>query len=151
MSYRIPYNQLPNLGTLQEFDIVPGLRPAFEEGSMTVGDLTNFVTPYKVYRADMTQVAATDPTVDYIYENRIGSIVWTYDTIGSYIGTLTGGFLGYVPQTSRVFFTSGGVSVCYYTIYKIDDDNIRIKTIDKTFLDSDDLLKTTFVEIFVYP
>lgn len=150
MPLRIPYNQLPNLGALESGDIIPGLRPAFDEGSMTVGDLSNFVNPAKVYRVDMSQTGSSDPVVNYEYENWVGNIVWTKSTNGVYIGTLIGAFTGYVVNSSRCFY-GGPYYPYFYHISKIDDDSIQILTTDTAYTRLDDILNNTFVEILVYP
>ena len=149
MPLRIPYNQFPNLGALESGDILPGLRPAFQEGSMTVGDLTTFVNPGKVYRVDMSQSGSADPVVNYEYENWIGSIVWTRSTNGVYVGTLTGAFTGYVVNSSRCYY-GGAYFPYFYHISKIDDDSIQMITTDQIFTRLDDMLNNTFVEILVY-
>jgi hypothetical protein len=151
MPLRIPYNQLPNLGALESDDIIPGLRPAFEEGSMTVGDLTNFVKPGKVYRVNMSQSGTSDPTVDYVWENEIGSIVWTYNGTGIYWGTLTGAFADYdLPRLARVYFISVDNNPNYYKVQKIDDDTIQIIVQDYTFAFANSRLNQSFIEIFMY-
>jgi hypothetical protein len=150
MPLRIPYNQLPNLGALQSGDIIPGLRPAFNEGSMTVGDLSNFVNIGKVYRVDMSQSGSADPVVNYEYENWVGNIVWTRNTAGSYNGALTGAFVGYVVNSSRCYY-GGAYFPYFYHISKVDDDNILMIVTDETFGRNDGLLVNTFIEILVYP
>jgi hypothetical protein len=152
MPLRIPYNQLPNLGALESGDIIPGLRPAFEEGSLTVGDLTNFVNPGKVYRVDMSQSGSGDPVVNYEYENWIGTITWTYTSTGVYNGNLSTAFSGYVPEQTRTYFNAlVGASINYYTISKIDDDNIKLEVKDKTWTLVDDYLNNTFLDFIIYP
>lgn len=151
MSYRIPYPYLLNIGVLESTDIIPILRPAFNEGSATVADIAAYVNPYKVYRVDMSQVSTGDPTVDYIYENTIGDIVWSYNGFGSYFGTLTGAFL-LVPNITKTFFSSTlGGGVGYYTITRRGDDYIELLIKDKNFINSDDALNLTFIEIITYP
>jgi len=150
MPLRIPYNQLPNLGALESGDIIPGLRPAFNEGSMTVGDLSNFVNPAKVYRVDMSQSSTTDPVVNYEYENWVGNIVWTSYSAGIYNGFLSGAFVGYVVNSSRCYY-GGAYYPYFYHISKIDDDNIQLIVTDQLYSRNDDLLANTFVEILVYP
>lgn len=151
MSYKIPYNNLPNLGDLQAGDIVPGLRPAFSEGSMTIADIAGYILPYQIYRVSMTQVGSTDPFIDHEYENGFGTIVWTYVSTGVYNGNLNGAFVGNFPEQTKVFFNpSMGIGINYYTVFKIDDDNIRIETKNNTWILSDDLLKTTFVDFIKY-
>ena len=152
MPLRIPYNQLPNLGALQSEDIIPGLRPAFEEGSMTVGDLTNFVKPYKVYRVNMSQSGTSAPTIDYVWENEIGSIAWSYNGSGVYQGTLSGAFANYdVPRFARCFFITSDNIVNYYKVQKIDDDRIEIQVLNNTFAFVNSRLIQTFIEVFFYP
>jgi len=152
MTLRIPYNQLPNLGVLQSGDIIPGLRPAFNEGSMTVDDLSNFVNIGKAYRVDMSQSGTSDPTVDFEYENWIGSIVWTYVSPGVYNGNLFGAFAGYVPVQTKSFFDDTYAStVNTYTIKKIDDNNIEMSVRNYTGRNDDNILNLTFIDFLVYP
>lgn len=47
--------------------------------------------PYKVYIASMSQTGTSAPSV-IVLENTIGSIVWTYNSTGYTIGTLSGAF-----------------------------------------------------------
>jgi hypothetical protein len=152
MPLRIPYNQLPNLGVLQSGDIIPGLRPAFNEGSMTVDDLSNFVNIGKAYRVDMSQSGTSDPTVDFEYENWIGSIVWTYVSPGIYNGNLNAAFAGYVPTQTRTYFNASiGSSSNYYTITKIDDNNIKMEVKDKSWTLVDTWLFNTYIDFLIYP
>jgi len=152
MPLRIPYNQLPNLGVLQSGDIIPGLRPAFNEGSMTVDDLSNFVNIGKVYRVDMSQYADGDPTVEFVYENRIGILLWTYVSPGVYNAYLNGAFAGYVPTQTRTYFSaSTGSGSNYYTITKIDDNNIKMEVKDKSWTLVDTWLFNTYIDFIVYP
>ena len=152
MSYRIPYPYLLNIGVLESTDIIPILRPAFNEGSATVADIAAYVNPYKVYRVDMSQVGTGDPTVEYEYENTIGTIAWTYTSTGTFNGNLFGAFTGLVPNQTKSFFNSTiGSSICYYTITKIDDDNILMEVKDKTWTLVDGYLNYTFIDFIIYP
>ena len=152
MSYRIPYPYLLNIGVLESTDIIPILRPAFNEGSATVADIAAYVNPYNVYRVDMSQVGAGDPTVEYEYENTIGLIAWTYTSAGTYNGNLTGAFTGLVPNQTKTFFNATiGSGSCYYTITKIDDDNILMEVKDKFWTLVDGYLNYTFIDFIIYP
>lgn len=150
MPLRIPYNQLPNLGALESDDIIPGLRPAFDEGSMTVGDLSRFVNPGYIYRVNMSQSGTSDPTITYVWENTIGDIVWTYNGVGTYWGTLAGAFTGDLPRLARVYFISVDNNPNYYKVQKIDDDTIQIIVQDYTFAFANGRLNQSFIEIFMY-
>jgi len=151
MSYRIPYNQLPNLGTLQEDDIVPGLRPAFEEGSMTVGDLKLYINPVKVFRATMTQEGTNAPFVNTIFENTIGEITWIYYTNGIYFANIDGDWSGIVPQTARVFFNKSVSSDAFYYEFIQVSSNLELHVMANDYTLTNDLLKETFIEILYYP
>jgi hypothetical protein len=48
--------------------------------------------PYKVYTALLTQ-SGTDAPVATVLENTLGNIVWSYEDLGTYKGTLTGAFI----------------------------------------------------------
>lgn len=55
-------------------------------------DMSNFGTStYKVYTALLTQIGTNNP-VATVLENTVGSIIWTRDSTGTYVGTLTGAF-----------------------------------------------------------
>ena len=150
MPLRIPYNQLPNLGALESGDIIPGLRPAFDEGSMTVGDLSTFINPGYIYRVNMSQSGTANPTIDYVWENTIGSIVWSYNGVGIYWGTLIGAFTGDLPRLSRCYFIPVDNNVNYYTVQKIDDDTIQLKIQTNTFGFANSRLNQTFIEFLYY-
>jgi hypothetical protein len=47
---------------------------------------------YKVYVAKLIQNGTDNPLVEAVYQNTIGDIVWTRDSIGHYSGTLAGAF-----------------------------------------------------------
>lgn len=105
----------------------------------------------KVFRAIMTQSGSSEPVVDSEIENNIGVIVWTYTSTGVYNGYLLGAFSGNLPEITKTFFNlSFGTGINYYTISKIDSDNIELKIQDKNWLVADDCLKTTFVEFLIY-
>jgi hypothetical protein len=99
------------------------------------------ITP-NVYKALLTQTSTNAPTED-ILVNTIGSIIWTYDSAGVYVGTLVNAF-----PASRTFKfieqedTSGGVVL----INRISEDVIHILTNG-----SNDILSKTSVLIEVYP
>lgn len=48
---------------------------------------------YKIYRALITQTLTNAPTVIVLENTLGGDVVWTRDSVGYYIGTLTGVFL----------------------------------------------------------
>jgi hypothetical protein len=149
MGYKLPYNSMPNLGDLQEGDIVPVLRPPFAEGTATMTDLQKYVRPYKVYVALLTQSGTDAPTV-IVLENTIGNIVWAIDTNGIYTGTLTGQFTS--NKTFLNIANSSAVSDgILYSIDYLDSDRIYVSTYNIISTEyQNDLLTNTSIEIRVY-
>ena len=108
-------------------------------------------TNAKVYRASMTQSGTSDPTIDYEFENTLGTIVWTYVSAGIYNGNLNGAFSAEFPEITRTFFNASfGYGINYYTIKKIDSDNIQLIVKDKIWDVNDNVLKTTFIDFLIY-
>lgn len=65
-------------------------------------DIADFAAPtYKKYVALLNQSGTTAP-VATILENTLGDIVWSYEEVGYYIGTLQGAF----SDISKVFLPS---------------------------------------------
>lgn len=149
MAYKLPYNSLPNLGDLQAGDIVPVLRPPFQEGSAFVSDVQKYVRPYAVYTALLSQSGTDDPTV-IVLENSIGEIVWTRDQNGGYLATLTNAF----PQEKTFILitaNSQGIDLPFFTANWNTVDNIVVYTLDgNTVTYTDGLLINTPFEIRVY-
>lgn len=150
MGYKLPYNSMPNLGDLQEGDIVPVLRPPFAEGTATMVDMQKYVRPYKVYVALLTQSGTDDPTAIELKNTLGGNIVWTFDTNGSYFGTLTNAFTNnksFVLITTNSNATDTPIFSCQF----IDTDRIAINTYDiNTSSYTNGLLLNTPIEIRVY-
>jgi hypothetical protein len=89
---RIPYQYLEELTTLQTGDIIPILRPPYNEGLATFETVSNLINPYKVYTALLTQTGTSNP-IAYVLQNTIGEIVWTRNSAGVFYATLTDAFL----------------------------------------------------------
>ena len=75
---------MPNLGDLQEGDIVPCLRTPFNEGTAYVSDIQKFVRPYKVYSVLLNQTGTNPPTVASTLENTLGEITYGFEDDGNY-------------------------------------------------------------------
>ena len=72
-----------------------------------------FSPTYKVYTALLTQ-SGTDAPVATVLENTLGDIVWTRDTTGQYLGTLTGAFISgktVSPQFPALTFEGNGTFI----------------------------------------
>ena len=66
---------MPNLGDLQEGDIVPCLRPPYSEGTAFVSDIQKYVRPYKVFTALLSHTGNDAPVLINLLENTLGAEV----------------------------------------------------------------------------
>lgn len=105
------------------------------------------VSSYTVYTALLSQVSTSAPTA-IVLENSVGSIVWSYDSLGQYTGTLIGAFD--VLKTHILF---GGNLTFTDSLVRgivVDADTIRITTnVGGTLRDG--TLNDTAIEIKIYP
>lgn len=103
--------------------------------------------PYKVYTASLTQTS-TDPPVANIFENTIGTITWSYNSGGYYIGTCTDCFTTDKTTVNlMVNYNWDGCADNFVTIQSNDAISLQICA-------GDDFLATgteAFIEIRVYP
>ena len=103
--------------------------------------------PYKVYTALLTQ-SGTDAPVATILENTLGgTVVWSYDGFGSYIGSLNGAFTEnktFIQAT--IEFASDATNV---TTNRITNNTINYQT----YLPGDGNYNNSVVnlEVRVYP
>jgi hypothetical protein len=106
----------------------------------------NLAAPqYKIYKALLTQTGTLDPTAVVLANTLGGTIVWSYATVGGYLGTLVGAF----PDEEKVDPTVGnGGLIIDTSIVWIDADSVRIRTSNGTAA-SDAKLSNTPVTILV--
>lgn len=109
---------------------------------------------YKKYIANLTQSGTSAPTVK-ILENTIGNIVFTYDSTGYYIGTLTGAF---TTANKCCFFVSkqfpvgdtGGLVINIDISMNRDDANSFHIASESAGTVANGVLNNTTIEIRVY-
>lgn len=100
----------------------------------------------KIYKALITQVGLAAPTV-IILQNTIGNIVWSYDSVGVYQGTLVGAF-----TTNKTFLPSLDQRAISETdLLWSSEDVIEINTFDSAGVLTDNALDGLSLEIQVYP
>lgn len=104
--------------------------------------------PYKIYCALMSQQGQNAPTVT-ILDNSIGEIVWTYNAIGQYIGTLEDAF----PLNKTVgrydLFDNG--ELILISTNPTNNSNISVcSKVMSTMVAYDDILYNAYIEIKVY-
>lgn len=103
---------------------------------------------YSVYTALLSQ-SGTDAPVATVLENTLGgTVVWTYDSVGYYIGTLAGAFAA--DKTAMDISNNFGIGRIY-SIAWIDANSIGVESGQTGGANTDDFLDKTKVEIHVYP
>jgi len=100
---------------------------------------------YDVYTAILTQTGTSAPTATVLENTLGGTVVWTYDAEGSYIGTLTGAF---TADKTAIF--TGGFDGFYFS-YRGSANTVTILTYDETLTLANDYLNKNPIEIRVYP
>jgi hypothetical protein len=100
--------------------------------------------PYKVYTALLTQSGTDDPTA-IVLENTIGDIVWTYSSLGEYLGTLANVF------TEDKTYVYAYILPSSLTRFQRDNENrVSIGTTTNLGAKTNGLLNKTSIEIRVY-
>jgi hypothetical protein len=112
------------------------------------GSLTGGSASYLVYTALLTQSGTSAPVATVLENTLGGTVVWSYDDVGVYIGTLAGAFV--IGQTACIMSpVSGGTS--RLSPHSFNPDFVELYVYDLSDAGADDYLVSTFVEIRVYP
>lgn len=125
----------------------------WENINRTMQEFKVLLLGYRSYTALLTQTG-TDAPVATVLENTLGDIVWTYDAVGNYIGTIDGYSFDY---TKTVYFTgynqdNVGNPTPVISVQIGSSMYIVTTTIqnDGTGTVSDNILNTNPIEIRVY-
>jgi hypothetical protein len=110
---------------------------------------------YKVYTALISQSGTSAPTVT-VLQNTLGTIVWTYASVGSYVGTLSGAFINfnknwvYLQPASD---NAGAVDVLYIDNTDVTGSTVILNTYSDTTAGtpSNNIIEGKCLEIRVYP
>lgn len=121
---------ISNLG--KEIDTARADIDSLEAGKLD-NDSTTFATkvllvkPYLVYTALITQSSTDAPTVVVLQNELSGPIVWSYDAIGTYFGTLSSTFLN-----NKVWASCNLLNPTYGTcgVGRVNDSTIVLFTAD---------------------
>ena len=115
---------------------------------VTKSQLDSVVRSYKVYTALIAQSGTSNPTVKILENTLGGSIVWTRDIAGSYLGTLTGAFIA-----NKTFLLLTSYSA-YNTEVKatwLDGNRIQLGTFNSSGTQADGIMVgDQNIEIRVY-
>ena len=149
------------IGTPAQGDLIPGTQKYTNANGKTENQTRNFTVAniasfansyslgYTVYTALITQAGTAAPVATVLQNTTGGTIVWTRNSTGRYVATISGA--SYTANKTAVLVTFGG-----------NNDNIlRPATIVPTAIDwynidssdqavSDTIAATTTVEIRIY-
>ena len=102
--------------------------------------------PYKVYVANLTQVAGFDPFPKVMQNELAGAVVWTRLGVGDYRGTLVGAFL----SIKTAIIMNGGIESQFDSVAdRFSDDAIRVRSFNAGFQSDNSMIGVT-IEIRVY-
>ena len=97
------------IATPESQDLLVGTEMALQGGedsprtrTFTIGSIVDLIKPYKVYTALLSQTGEDAPVPTVLENTLVGTVDWTREEAGNYIGTLNGAF----PE---------GKTVCFYT------------------------------------
>jgi hypothetical protein len=81
------------------------------------------LTKYKVYTALLTQTGTAAP-VAVVLENTLGGdIIWTYQSTGEYLGTLTGAFIN-----NKTYFSGLADQGTQLKVLRVNNDVVNVGT-----------------------
>jgi hypothetical protein len=98
---------------------------------------------YKMYTALVSQTGTSAPVVT-VLDNTIGNIVWTYDSTGEYIGTLTGVFI-----SGKVYFSALPSQITQLKLVRLNNNSVNLGTVTSG-VKTNGLLSNTPIEIRIY-
>jgi hypothetical protein len=124
----------------------------FKQGEIIDYLNNNLAVNYKIYRALLTQTSGNDPVVT-VLENTLGeTITWLRDNAGIYSANSSGIFL---QNKTFITINKSNYSGRQFSFYRTDNDRLEVVTeyfdsSTSTFVQDDDILINTSVEIIVY-
>lgn len=102
---------------------------------------------FKKWVGLISQAGTSAPTAIVLENELSGAIVWTYDDVGSYIGTLAGEFID--QKTGVLITSSAGTNQVACSVSATDEILIETFVADGTLTNTK--LSQTMLEIRVYP
>ncbi len=140
---------VPDLVSDSNFVLSAPSRAALRQGQANwVPASSGGSASYLVYTALLTQSGTSAPVATVLENTLGGTVVWSYDDVGVYIGTLAGAFV--IGQTACIMSPiSGGTS--RLSPHSFNPDFVELYVYDLSDAGADDYLVSTFVEIRVYP
>lgn len=132
-----------NLFTIGVAAAVTNLTDVTGGGTATTAVKINNV---KVYRALLTQTGTSAPTATVLENTLGGTVVWTREGNGDYDGTLSGAF----TANKTMCFAGHSLFNAIVAVVRADANTINVTTSGE-FVQVDEILSGTSIEILVYP
>ena len=104
-------------------------------------------TEPKVYVALLTQTGTNAPVATVLKNTLGGTVVWTYDSAGIYIGTLIGVFT--LDKTYSIISQSIS-NLATSVVYRTSANTVQVLSAEEGNV-VDDILSNTSIKIEVYP
>lgn len=143
---------LPNMAALGGTELLTGLQGGVNSNA-TPNQIKDFIQPYKIYSALVSQSGTDDPVATVLENSLIGIPTYSRLDVGLYLISLPGGF---TLQATQVFppsyfdFNNLGAA----SIFPQDINTIQIQTFDVSAFPSpvmsDSVLSGLPIKIFVY-
>jgi len=144
----VKISALPTAGAITGAELVPIVQGGITSRS-TVSVISN--GDKKVYRAIIDQSGSSAPTATVLENTLGGTVVWSRNNAGEYIGTLSGAFpfqktIWNTPQYNLAYnnFANG------INFFRVDSNTMEIDTLLNGVL-VDGQLNEQPIEILVYP
>ncbi len=110
---------------------------------------------YLVYTALLTQSGTSAPVATVLENTLGGTVVWSYDVTGSYIGTLSGAF---IPAKTIIMYDSFSAFAGDGLVYMrcgADNNTVLVKTYFNEWAGypapENSFLSNTYIQILAYP
>ncbi|CAD0004476.1 hypothetical protein [Flavobacterium chungangense] len=135
-------------GSESQTNIIAGANISIT-GTGTTPDpyIINYMPPYRVYRALLTQNGTNAPTAIVLENTLGGDVVWSRDGAGIYIGDLVGA----TSEQNKTFITVGRTISNFYCVAKAFTNSFFVGSVDKDVPGgTDSYLNKMPVEIIVY-
>lgn len=143
-------SEITQVTDCQETDLLIISRPdglgGYDSYAMVGKAIDEYVKPYTKLVATLTQTGTNDPTATE-FENDLDT--FTYKRIALGVYRITSPSSVYTLNRTFVMINTGG-KLGYVRAWYEAVDNIRIETFDSSFVQSDDILDHTSIEIRVY-
>jgi hypothetical protein len=148
----ITYSTIPSLLSLGASGQVLTVNNAASTG-LTWETPSSITLPYKVYVALVTQLGTDAPTVIVLESTLSGTPAWTRLSTGIYRCTLAGEFTQdkTVMLVNQTYLDTRSGAIQVTANSGLSPDVVQLVSFNRSFVEADDLLVRTAVEIRVYP